>query len=479
VPEPISHARSGQEPACASNTAANAPRPTLSASDAVAIIVGMVVGSGIFTVPPLVASSLRDPGLVLGVWFAGGVLAMVGALCYAELATAYPDAGGDYFFLRRAYGPKLAFVYAWARVAVITTGSTAFLAFTFGDYMTKVASLGSASSSLYAALSILGLTSIQLAGLSESKRAQKLLTLLEVLGLVLLIGVGLWGVPAAPSAPVPAASGEDSGAPLGLALVLVLYAYGGWNEAAYLSAEMQRTRSLARALIASLLLVTGLFVLANFAYMRGLSLATLARSKSVAADLLELRFGDRGALAISLIIALAALTSIHATLLLAARSNFALGRDSLVFTWLGRWHHGTNSPRRGLLAQCAVSLFLVALGSHSRTGLSTMIEFTAPVFWAFLLLVGLSVFVLRAREPARPRPFRVPLYPITPVVFCATCASLLFASLEHARSGAIASLGVVVLGFSALSLEHRRKGLAGLCAALAAAILVWAFSRQR
>jgi amino acid transporter len=402
----------------------------------------------------LVAQGTSDPALLLGLWLLGGVLSVVGGLCYAELATSYPSAGGDYVFLQHAYGRSLAFLYAWARMAVITTGSIAFLAFTFGDYMTEMAPLGAHSSSLYAVACIVLLTLLNLAGIQQGKTAQNLFTSLEVLSVAAIVVVGLFLV--TPAAPAPAVAPERTAfvPSLGPMMVFVLYAYGGWNEAAYVSAEL-KPRSMVVAIVFSLILVTVLYLLVNLAYMRGLSLRGMAESNALAADLLERRFGGPGRDAVSSMIALSALTSANATVIVGSRSNFAVGRDFPVFGWLGRWDRDKGTPTTGLIAQCSVSLALIALGTATRQGLQTMIDYTAPVFWFFFLLVGLGVFIMRRREPARQRPFEVPFYPVTPLLFCAMCAYLLYASLSYAKAGAIAGVGVVVLGLVPLAWSTR------------------------
>ena len=455
------------------------PAATLTTRDAIGIIVGIVIGAGVFTLPAFVARSAGGEALVLGLWLAGGLLSVVGALCYAELATTYPNAGGDYFFVQRAYGPNVAFIYAWARVAVITTGSITFLGFTFGDYMSRLLPLGAASSGLYAALSIAAFTLVNLFGIREAKNAQNLLTSLEVLGVLAVIVAGFWFVPAA--AP---ALGEPSSAPagtnaIGLAMVFVLFAYGGWSEAAYISAEIKAPRGILSALLTALTVITALYLLFNLACIRGLSLPVMANSTTLAADLLERAWGTPGVVLVSAIVAVSTLSSINATVIVGARSNFALGRDAPGFGWLGRWDRAKGTPTTGLILQGVVSLALVALGSATRQGLQTMIDFTAPVFWFFFLLIGVSVFILRIREPARKRPFRVPLYPITPLVFCVTSAYLLYASLTYVKTGAIVGVGVIVFGLGPLAWGRRRKRLALLCALLGLAVIALGFPELR
>lgn len=434
--------------------ATGAPQRVLSTLDAIAIIVGLVVGAGIFKLPSLVAGFSANEAVFYGVWIAGGVISLIGALCYAELASAYPNAGGDYYFLQRAYGRNLSFLFAWARIAVITTGSLGVLGYTFGDYMSNLVSLGEQSSALWAGIAVIVLTAINLIGIRETKGTQNVLTTLEVLGLVLIIFVGLLLVAPAPSPVAPAANGSQTWtAGLPLAILFVLFTYGGWNEGAYISSELKdKSRAMVRALAVSLALVTVLYLLVNFAYARSLGLAGVAKSQTVAADVLAIAFGPAGAKVMSVIVAIAALTSINSTVIVGARSNFALGRDWPLFGWLGRWDERSDAPRNSLVVQAIVALVLIALGAYTRKGFETMVEYTMPVFWFFFMLVGIGLMVLRRKEPATPRPFHVPLYPLTPLIFIATCAYLFYSSVAYVKGGALFGLGVLAVGIVLIAL---------------------------
>jgi basic amino acid/polyamine antiporter, APA family len=435
-----------------------APSPSLRIIDTVAITVGVVLGAGIFKAPSLVAAQTSSEGAMLLVWLLGGVVSLVGALCYAELASTWPHPGGDYHYLHRALGHGPAFLFAWARLTIIPTGSIALLAFVFGDYASQLAPLGPYSSSVYAAALVVGLTAMNVAGLRQGTRAQNLLTALEVLGVGAVIVVGLLLVPA-PAQPPPAASAAPASTAWGLAMIFVLLTYGGWNEVAYISAEVRGPRrSLAWALLVSIGVVTVLYLLVNWAYLRGLGLEGMGRSEAVAADLVQRALGSGGASAISVLIAVAALTSANATVLTGARTHYAFGRDSVLFQGLGHWHPRANTPTRALLVQGALALALVGLGTMTRQGFQTMVEYTAPVFWLFFLLTGVSLLVLRVREPHAPRPFRVPLYPLTPLLFIGTCAYVFYSSLAYAGLGSLAGLAVLGTGVVLLVLEHVRRG---------------------
>ena len=412
-----------------------APKPALSVLDAVMITVGIVIGAGIFKTPSLVAGITGSVDWMLIAWILGGVLSLIGALCYAELASTFPHAGGDYHFITRAYGRDVSFFFAWARVSVITTGSVALLSFVFGDYMTRVVSLGPHSSALYASLTVVVLTVINLIGLRESARTQNLLTALEVGG-VLLVALAGWmaGPPAATVAPAAAAPGGVP-AMFGLAMVFVLLTYGGWNEAAYISAEVKGgPRAIVRALVLALIIITAAYILFVLAILNGLGFAAMAKSTAVGADVMQAAFGPIGAQVIGVIVGIATLTSINATMIVGARTNYALGRDWPILAFMSQWHGEKNVPTIAFLVQAVIALGLIAFGAVQKDGFSAMVEFTAPVFWFFFLLTGVALVVLRFRAPHVARPFKVPGYPILPIVFIGTCAYLLYSSITYARS---------------------------------------------
>jgi len=433
-----------------------APGPTLRVTDVMAIVVGTVIGAGIFRTPSLVAANAASEPAAILVWAAGGAISLIGALCYAELATTYPNAGGEYHYLARALGQRLAFLFAWARITVIQTGSIALLAFVIGDYASRLVPLGPQAPAVYAALTVIAVTGLNALGVRQGKRAQNVLTLAEVLGLALVVVAGFL---LAPSPTAPAAPAGSATSAFGAMLIFVLLTYGGWNEAAYVSAEVRGPRrNIARALLWSILVITGLYVLVNLAYLRGLGLAGMAESSALAADLMGRAAGADGARLISLLIVTAALSSVNATVFTGARTAYALGRDFRALAFLGRWHAGAGTPVNALLAQGGVALALVLFGHATRKGFETMVEYTAPVFWLFFLLTGVSLFVLRRREPDARRPFSVPLYPLTPVAFCAACAYLLYSSLVHTGAGALVGMAVLAAGAVGLVWMEGRGG---------------------
>lgn len=437
-----------------------APKQTLTLFDAVAMIVGLIVGAGIFGTPSIVAGAVESEGLLIAVWIAGGIFSIIGALCYAELATAFPSAGGEYHFLQRAFGNSLAFLYGWARMTVIVAGSIAVFAYLFGDYMSRIVNLGAYSSAIWAALVVGVLTIVNYVGIREGKATQNVFTVLEVSGLVLIVIAGLIFAPApAPVAQAAAGAGQPwyIGAGIGSAMVFVLFTYGGWNDAAYISAELRdRDRNMVRALLFSIGLVTLLYVLVNLAYLKGLGYHAMTRSDAVAADLLKAVWGPTGEKLIAVMVAIAALTSVNGSMIVGARSNYALGRDWPLLGFLGRWDEASGSPRTAILFQGVIALALVVFGAIQNAGFKGLVEYSLPVFWGFFLLVGVALFVLRAKEPQAPRPFRVPGYPVVPALFILMCGYLLYSSLMYHRTHALVGLAVLAVGAVLMLLTRPR-----------------------
>jgi amino acid transporter len=441
---------------------AAAPAPLLARREAIAIIVGIVIGAGIFKTPSMVAGVTGDAGWAVLAWIAGALVSLAGALCYAEMATAWPHAGGDYHFLTLAYGRDASFLYAWARATVINTGAIALLAFVFGDYASTVFSFGPGSSAVWGAAIVVLLTIVNVAGLRASAGTQTLLTVLLVAGLA---AIAVAGFAVAPAGTVPPMLSKTPPAGmLGLAMVFVLLTYGGWNEAAYISAELKGgRRAIVPVLVASLAVIAAAYLAVNLALLHAFGLAGLAESRTPGADVMARAIGPAGAHVVAIVVALAALTSINATMIVGARTNYAMARDWPALRFMGGWHAERGTPVAALLVQGAVALALVGFGALQHDGFEAMVEFTAPVFWTFLFLVGVALFVLRRRYRDVERPFRVPLYPFTPVVFCAACAWLAWSSVAYAasRNAVHVSLLVMASGVAAWWLTRRHARATG------------------
>lgn len=437
------------------------PRASLSVVDGALMMVGIIIGIGIFKTPQLVAMFSPNEWVFIGAWVAGGLATLIGALVYAELAAAYPSTGGEYHFLTRALGRPVGFMFAWARTTVIQTGAIAAVAFVLGDYAQQLFSLGPYGSAIYAALALAALTAVNVAGTYESKTAQNILTFLEVSAMLAICVVGFM-VASGTTSPAPVAPAGDGGpglGMLGLAMVFVLLTYGGWNEAAYISADLKNVkRDMIRILLIGTFVVMGVYVLINFAYLAVLGLDGLRKSDAVAAEVMRAGLGDRGAAVVSVIVIFAALSTINASIFTGARLYHALGED-LALSKLRVWDSVGNNPRNAIIVQSLIAMALVGFGAFARDGFKAMVEYTAPVFWFFLLLVGVSFFVLRMRDPDRERPFRTPLYPVVPALFCLICAYLLYSSLVYTGLGALFGVAVLLLGVPLLFVVRNKSAV--------------------
>jgi APA family basic amino acid/polyamine antiporter len=464
-----------REPASADLGIPIAPR--LGVWDAVSIIVGIVVGTAIFKSPTLVFQNVAGPWQGLGVWLLGGVLSLVGAFCYAELATTYPRSGGDYEYLTRAYGPCAGFLFGWAQLVAILTGSIAAMAYAFADYGARLWGLEPGWGVWLAAAAVVAITLANLAGIAAGKLVQNVLSLVKVGGLTVVVAAGLvWGQAARMG---PGAQVEGAG--LGLAMVFVLYAFGGWSDVAFIAAEVRgRRRNLPLALFLGIALVTAIYLLVNTAYLLVLGFEGARRTFTPASDLLGLAWGDWGAKGVGLLVMISALGAINGMVLTGSRIFASLGRDHGLFAWLARWNRRLGAPVGALLGQAAFALLLIfAVGTVAgrngidylllRLGLdglpweryfggfATLVAGTAPVFWGFFLLTGISLFVLRLRDRGRQRPFCAPLYPLTPLLFCAMCLYMLYSSLDYAKALALIGLVPLALGLPLYWLGRRRK----------------------
>lgn len=423
------------------------PKPVLTVVDAIVMIVGIVVGAGIFRTPSLVAANTGSWEMFLLVWVLGGVVSLIGALCYAELSTTFPNTGGDYHFLMRAFGRRFAFLFAWARMSIIQTGSIALLAYIVGDYTAQLFPIGIYSSAIYAALVVILLTTINIIGIKSGTATQKLLVGIQFAGLLMIVIAGFLISPSETVLQELSTESSSSSMAMGMAMVFVLLTFGGWNEAGYISAELRSgSKKMVNVLIISIVLITAVYLLINLAFLNVLGIERMANSQALGVDLMRATLGEVGVMFIGILVVIAALTSANATIFTGARTNYALGRDFPIFSILKKWNTRTSSPINAFIIQGLIALLLIAIGSTTRNGFESMVEFTAPVFWFFFLATGIALFMLRIKEPHVKRPFKVPLYPFTPIIFCSVCAYLLYSSLMYTGIGALVGVAILVSG---------------------------------
>jgi amino acid transporter len=531
--------------------------------DAVSIIVGIIIGATIYETPPSIFRLSTSPWITLGLWAVAGLLAFVGALCYAELATTYPRDGGDYNYLTRAYGPLVGYLFGWAQLAVVQTGSIGAMAYIFASYLVRYTELtevwtplpnyelfGSVTvepAVLYATAAIVGLTLLNGLGVVLGKLAQNLLTLVKIVGLLAIIVAGFGFSKASENLTVQATvvsvsptqivvrEGEEerkfaitpkmfegvrkleSGkttvavvvrkdAPdtavqvrptsppdfsgLAFAMVLIFLAYGGYNDAAFVAAEVRnRERNLPRALFIGTLLVMVLYLLVNGAYLWGLGYEPAVASRAIAADTLRLLPGEAGEHAeklICILVMVSALGAVNGLIFTSSRIYATMGADYSLFAPLGQWIRGLGTPVWSLLLQMLVCLLMVwsvstlagreginhvlvewlglspvADSAWGDGGFLPLVKITAPIFWLFFLLTGLALFVLRINDRHVRRPFSVPLFPVVPLLFCATCGYMLYSGINYAKELGLVGGVIVLLGVPLYVFSRRSNTAAG------------------
>lgn len=522
-----------------SNEEQNQPvKPRLGLFDAVSIMVGIVIGATIYESPPLIFSNVSGPEWGLGVWVLGGVLSLIGALCYAELASTYPRTGGDYVYLSRAFGPWAGFLFGWAQLVVVITASIGSMAFVFGRYASEIwsdgpsmlgeavgdmigaivpfASREEASTVVYAALAVLVLTLMNILGVVLGKGTQNVLSVAKIVGMATIAVAGL----AAPKGNAFEYTQATPNANFGLAMIFVLYAYGGWNDMAFVAAELRDRRNIPRALLLGTGIITVIYLVVNVAYILGLGF-TEARNTDftlppVASRLLGNLLGKEGGRVMAVIVMISALGAMNGLIFTGARVYSSLGTDWKLFAVLGHWIRSLGSPVYSLSLQAIVALaMIVYVGSNGGRrdidtaltwagekvqqniglerdvvvppadaksdgekpapavekrpilgplpwgqyfgGFGTLVAGTAPVFWIFFLMTGLSLFALRERDRDTPRVFSVPFYPITPLIFCCTCFYMLYSAIDYAKALALLGFIPLALGFPLYYIAGRRK----------------------
>ncbi len=415
-------------PDCCGVCRESGPKRELSLFDSTCLIVGIILGVGIYRFAPDVAKSVSNGWAVLALWAIGGLLSLFGALGYAELATAYPGEGGDYVYLSRAYGRWAGFLFGWLQLAVVRPGDIAVVAFAFATYAAEIyRPLGQegwfSAEMLYACAAVAGLTAVNVIGVKQGKWTQNALTIVKAVGLAAIVGVACF---APPSKPTAAAVGPVS---LSVAMLLVLFCFGGWNEMAYVAAEVKKPRrNIVRALVLGTAAVTLLYLLLNGAFLSVLGYWGLAASQAVATDTVAAVFPRLGGRLISALICISALGAVNGLIFTGARISYAVGQDHLVFRPLGKWSAPTGTPVPALLLQGVLAVVLIlALGSIIDT-----VIYTAPAVYTFYIATSLAVFVLRWREPRVERPYRVTGFPVTTLLFCAACGLLIYKAAEYA-----------------------------------------------
>jgi basic amino acid/polyamine antiporter, APA family len=443
---------------------AEPPRGTLGVADTSLLVVGSIVGAGIFLVSPSVAADVKSPAAFLAAWLLGGVVALAGALSNGELGGLFPRSGGEYVYLREAYGPAFGFLSGWTSFWIGFPGSIAALAAGFGATVSAAMHLSHPMAPVAIGLgSIAALTVLNSLGIDAGKWTQNALSATKLAAFAVLLGVGLF-VGHGAGGLTPLFVPGDRPSDLAMALIPVMFAYAGWNAATYVTGEMRDpARGLGRALVIGTGLCVALYVAINVVYLRAMPLADLAQAKEPARAAAIRLGGESAALVLTPLVAVCVLSSLHATVLVGPRIYKAMADDGLFPAALGRVGAKTRAPVLALVAQGVISAALLVSARFDQ-----LLTFAMFAIVAFSTLGVAAVFVLRTRRPDAPRPFRVPAYPFVPALFVAINVWVLWSVAKYEWSlaqlgahqegrDALVALAVMLAGFPAYALFRAKN----------------------
>lgn len=413
--------------------------------DLTMIAIGSTIGSGIFLTPSTIAHELQTPWLILAVWIVGGLMAIAGALTFAELAGLMPGSGGVYVYLSEAYGSLAGFLYGWAYLLVVNTGGVAALAVAFATYFGVLVPSSAAHIPVVAIAGIVVVTVVNILGVKIGGIFSDIFTVLKLGGILSLIVVGIgWGTSATTDFSVTWGEyPEGLGNALAVAMVGVLWSYGGWQHASFAAAEAKNPRSTVPfAMVIGALVVAAVYVLANIAYMFLIPPEAIGASSRVAADAISVILGPQGAVLIAAAIFISTFGTAGIYTLTAPRIYFAMAHDGMFFKTLASVHPRFRTPVAAIIVQSSWAIVLILFWET----FDRLISYVVFTDWIFFALAGASIFVFRRRSPDTQRLFKTPGYPFTPLFFTAVALWFIVNTFIQRPEQAIAGIGFLALG---------------------------------
>lgn len=423
--------------------------------DASFIVTGSILGGGIFFVSKDVAEHVGTPGAYFGVWIVGGLIALAGALSNGELASIFPRSGGEYVFLREAYSPALGFLSGWTSFWIAFPGSIALLAtffsFSVGDLMHfEQGSVGYPAVSI---ASVIVLTIVNSMGLKPGKWTQNVLSSAKLIAFAVLLVVGAMSAGAGPGHFTAAADAHDTARGVGTALLPALFAYSGWNAAAYVAGEIRDAkRNLGRALLLGTSVCVVLYVAMNAVYLKAMPLAQIADTRPIAGASVSRLLGDGMKIPLTALVATSIFSSLQASVLVGPRIYQAMAQDRIFFAPLARAHPATGAPVMALAAQAVVSCVILLSGKFEQ-----LLNFTIFAIELFSAMTVAGVIVLRLRRPELARGFKTPLYPLVPLAYVLAIGWVLASLLLSKAGEAFIGLGIVATGLPAYYVFRRLR----------------------
>jgi basic amino acid/polyamine antiporter, APA family len=420
--------------------------------DATMLVMGGIIGSGIFINPYVVAREVHTAPLILGVWLFGGSLALAGAFIWAELACRLPGAGGQYLYLREAYHPSVAFLYGWVLLLVTQTGGMAAVAVTFARYTRELTGI-SASDGMIAATTLLALTAVNCFGARTGSNVQSAFMLLKSLAIAALVVAGftLHGTIAS-SAPAQLSTGRSMLGNIGAAMIPVAFAYGGWQTSSFIAAEMKNPkRDLSRGLIIGVLGVIVLYVSVNYVCLHALGPAGLAATKTPASAVMRAAWGPAGARWIAFGIASSTVGFLSQGILTTPRVYCAMAQDGLFFRSVGWVWPRTGAPVVAIVLQGLMATLIAIAGRYEQ-----ILNFTISIDFTSFAITAAAIFVLRRKQRETPE-YRVPGYPLVPAFFILACAGIVASTLISYPENSLIGWGILAAGYPAYLFWSHRK----------------------
>jgi APA family basic amino acid/polyamine antiporter len=415
--------------------------------DATMIVMGGIIGSGIFINPYVVARQLHSPALILAAWAAGGTIALFGAFVYGELAALRPEVGGQYAYLRDAYHPGLAFLYGWALLLVIQSGGMAAVAATFAKYVVDLTHFSLLPDWALAAVTLVVLTIINCLGVRSGSNTQNVLMLLKLAAIATLIAVGFVGR----TSPIPAAMARESVVSFGAAMTPVMFAYGGWQTATFISGEMRRPqRDLVTGLLLGVAGVAAVYLAVNFVCLRVLGAGGLASTTTPATAVMRATLGDSGATFIAIGIAISTLGFLSQSMLTAPRVYYAMASDGLFFRSVARIHPTTHVPILAIALQGLIAIVIAVSGTYEQ-----ILSYVVSVDFIFFGLTGLALFIFRRRMESTG--FRAPGHPITTGLFTVACWAIVIVTVARSPRDSAVGLAILAAGLPAYLFWKRQR----------------------
>lgn len=430
-------------------------RKILGRWDSVAIIIAIVIGVGIFRVPAEVSKYLSSPILILLAWLLGGIISLLGTLCYAELSASFPKTGGNYIYLRESYGLWAGFLFGWTELLVIRTGSIAAVSFISAEYLQSFLSTNKFLIKPMAISIVFILSFINIGGLRYGKRIQDVLTITKISALIGIIVFGLISTKGDISHfySVPTTFDGRIFPLFGLALIPILWAYGGWHENTFMAGETKdAAKTLPFALIIGIFIVTSLYLAINFLYIYLIPVTKIANSSLIASDVLQILWSKNGRKILEALVIISSLGCLNTMIITGSRITYAMAKDNVIFRYIGEVNAKYGTPHRAIVINAVWSIVLIILGTFNK-----LLFFTGILVWLFFALVIGGLFILRYKFPNIERPYRVWGYPLIPVIFILICIALSVNTIIFYTFQSFIGLCLAMTGIPIFIISQKKK----------------------